>query len=795
MDPASVIGVIGVVLQITKTIYAYGDAVLEYKNEVARLRSELFGMHAALTQIEQDLSLVGNDGRHTLASPNLKSLQLRQMLDETHTILEQLANTLQEDISRSRRLARRIIWPLKRPQIQDLATHLERLKSFFILATIRDTLEATRDIQLSIQALRQSIQDIQQSKEEQTLYMDAIRWLNPGDPQSIHTAASSARLDGTNSWFITGPFDNWVSGTSPLLWLNGKPGSGKTCLTAACVHKLQQKRCAVAYFYCSYNDLSSQEPHRILSSLIVQLCQSQPTARRFLVSAYDKVKSQNSLPNAPDIKTLIDLFGQMTNTLNSTFFILIDGVDECGKNLAIVLRAIFQIATEGKRARLMLSSTENVAHIIQESISKSKLTPNTVSMDLGKVSGDINDYINTQFSQQPKLKMLRRELRASLIERLQRQHHGSFRWTCTIDDLTRRHTPKAIEKALDGVAPTLGEIYMGILQGVPDDMVQAAASMLQCLVSSLRQLTISELSEAVSFTFSDDFDEDDRLIEPEAVVHSLYSLVHYDLSSQRIELAHSSVRDFLTSPELTGKYHVDSVKANIDMSRICVHYLTLPSFEQVCSDQEDLNARKQDWPLLEYASAFWTRHIRVSPQESGEHLTAFSRFAASSDLRAGGNFAAWYQVIYPQGNPRVWSTKPLYMCAREGLIEPLRTLLATCTRDQIEHRGGARGSTALHVAATYGETEAVKLLLAAGADPNEHNDAGENGIQWAALYDHTETVRLLLEAGALPDLLRPESNPELHEQMVRHSLVPSSRHLGTEGSGKPGSPKKLEAVS
>ncbi|THW30777.1 ankyrin repeat protein [Aureobasidium pullulans] len=593
MDPASVIGVIGVVLQITKTIYAYGDAVPEYKNEVARLRSELFGMHAALTQIEQDLSLVGKDGRHTLASPNLESPQVRQMLDETHTILEQLANTLQEDISRSRRLARRIIWPLKRPQIQDLATHLERLKSFFILATIRDTLEATRDIQLSIKALRQSIQDIQQSKEEQTLYKDAIRWLNPGDPQSIHTAASSARLDGTNSWFITGPFDNWVSGTSPLLWLNGKPGSGKTCLTAACVH---------------------------------------------------------NLPNAPDIKTLIDLFGQMTNTLNSTFFILIDGVDECGKNLAIVLRAIFQIATGGKRARLMLSSTENVAHIIQESISKSKLTPNTVSMDLGKVSGDINDYINTQFSQQPKLKMLR-----------------------------------PIEKALDGVAPTLGEIYMGILQGVPDDMV--------------------------------------------------------------------------------------------------------------CSDQEDLNARKQDWPLLEYASAFWTRHIRVSPQESGEHLTAFSRFAASSDLRAGGNFAAWYQVIYPQGNPRVWSTKPLYMCAREGLIEPLRTLLATCTKDQIEHRGGARGSTALHVAATYGETEAVKLLLAAGADPNEHNNAGENGIQWAALYDHTETVRLLLEAGALPDLLRPESNPELHEQMVRHSLVPSSRHLGTEGSGKPGSPKKLEAVS
>lgn len=37
MDPANVIGVIGVVAQTIKLIYQYGDSVAECKAEVARL--------------------------------------------------------------------------------------------------------------------------------------------------------------------------------------------------------------------------------------------------------------------------------------------------------------------------------------------------------------------------------------------------------------------------------------------------------------------------------------------------------------------------------------------------------------------------------------------------------------------------------------------------------------------------------------------------------------------------------------------------------------------------------------
>jgi hypothetical protein len=109
MDPASVVGVIGVVGQVISAIYAYGDAVLDYKSEVARLRSELFGMQPALTQIEQDLTLASKCGTLALKSPNLGPTHFQRTLHETHAILAQLVNALDDGITNFHRNAKRLV--------------------------------------------------------------------------------------------------------------------------------------------------------------------------------------------------------------------------------------------------------------------------------------------------------------------------------------------------------------------------------------------------------------------------------------------------------------------------------------------------------------------------------------------------------------------------------------------------------------------------------------------------------------------------------------------------------------
>ncbi|XWW94076.1 hypothetical protein V2A60_002018 [Cordyceps javanica] len=748
MDPSSVIRVIGVIAQVTQAIYVYGDAVKECKTEVAQLRCELFGMQAALKQMEQDLKLVQqNSSLHSVHSPSLYSPQCQEMLSETHQVLLQLANSLQVGSAKHESITRRLVWPLKRPQVKSLATHLERLKTFFILAVTQDSLQATQDIQYSLDALSESVQEIRQTHEEQTVYLDAMNWLGPCDPNVAHTTASACRLVGTNSWFLEEAFQDWVSETVPVLWLKGKPGSGKTCLMSACADRLLQSGCSVAYFYCSYNDSLSQEPRSILGSLITQLCRQHASVRSVVLAAYQESKSRNSLHNMLQVPMLISLIRKVMPALSKDVFFFVDAADECGDNLVMALDALFQLVTgHDQHIRLMLSSTENVAQTIIDSIS---------------LHGVLT------------------------MQKIQSQHQGSFRWTsCTIDDLLRRATPKAIKSALDGVASTLGDIYTAILHNISGDMADVARSMLQFLVSAMRPLTLNELGEAASLVLTDDFGEDDRLIEPEAIVHSLHSLVHYDTGSQRIELAHSSVRTFLTTPDLSGAYFIDPIAANTAMSRACLYYLALPPFQHTCIDETALEARKRAWPFLEYSACFWTRHARAmvpSRCDSDEHYLAhFIKFAGSA-----GHFAAWYQCVYPQGGPEIWATPPLYMCAREGLVAPLRVLLARCGRNELEQRGGARGSTALHVAATYGEVEAVRLLLAAGANPNERNVMGESGIQWAAFWKHDETVQVLLEAGASPDLLLTyETNAELHDSMVLHAQALSPRHTGKEEGSK-----------
>ncbi|KAM3427845.1 hypothetical protein MY4824_009198 [Beauveria thailandica] len=785
MELASVIRVIDVVTEVTQAIYVYGNGIKECRTEVAQLRCELFGMQAALTQMEQDLKFMQeNRSTHFVTSSNLQSPQCQDMLDETHLVLGKLAETLRTGPSRTRQLTTKLTWPLKRPQVQALATHLERLKTFFILAVTRDSLQSTQDMQCSVDAIFQSVQELQQTQEKEAVYLDAMKWLAPSDPSIAHATASSCRLAGTNSWFLNKTFRDWASGTAPFLWLKGNPGSGKTCLLSACADRLLQSGCLVTYFYCSYNDSSSQEPRNILGSLVAQLCQQRAVIRHAVLSAYQESKSRNSLIDLVQVPMLLSLIERITRALSDEIFLFVDAADECGDNLAAVLEALFKAVTNGVsgRVRLMLSSTENVAQTIRDNVTLHRVPTNEVKLDVAMVSNDINAYVTNRFARESKLKRLRPDLQASLIKTIQSQHQGSFRWTsCTIDELLRRTTPKAIKSALDGVASTLGDIYMGILRNIPSDMTDVARCMLQYLVSAMRPLTLGELGEAASLVFTDDFGEDDRLIEPEAIVHSLHSLVHCDAGNDCIELAHSSVRIFLTNPELSGSYYVDPAAANSVMLHACLYYLALPPFKHTCPDEDVLATRKREWPFLEYAACFWTRHARaMTPPYCDEqsYLALFSKFAASA-----GHFAAWYQCIYPQGGPQIWGTRPLYMCAREGLIAPLRALLAICGPDELERRGGARSSTALHVAATYGEVEAVRLLLAAGADPNERNAAGESGIQWAAFWHHDETVHVLLEAGASPDLLTYQANPELYTRMVLHSQTSLSRHAGAEEDG------------
>ena len=66
------------------------------------------------------------------------------------------------------------------------------------------------------------------------------------------------------------------------------------------------------------------------------------------------------------------------------------------------------------------------------------------------------------------------------------------------------------------------------------------------------------------------------------------------------------------------------------------------------------------------------------------------------------------------------------------------------------------GATAIAFAADFGRTEAVRILLDAGADPNALNKNGSSPALGAAFFGRPECLRILLEAGADPTIADEE---------------------------------------
>jgi ankyrin repeat protein len=60
------------------------------------------------------------------------------------------------------------------------------------------------------------------------------------------------------------------------------------------------------------------------------------------------------------------------------------------------------------------------------------------------------------------------------------------------------------------------------------------------------------------------------------------------------------------------------------------------------------------------------------------------------------------------------------------------------------------GDNPLHVAAIWGDSEAIALLIRAGADVNSVGDMGYTPLLHAVTYGHLAAVRVLLATGASP---------------------------------------------
>jgi len=177
------------------------------------------------------------------------------------------------------------------------------------------------------------------------------------------------------------------------------------------------------------------------------------------------------------------------------------------------------------------------------------------------------------------------------------------------------------------------------------------------------------------------------------------------------------------------------------------------------SDSSDHNG----WTSLHLAAHFGHEPVvrllleRVDPEPSDDtqwtplHHAAQSNYATIASLLLSKNVNA--DAFTKAG----WSA--LHIAASKGHSETVRVLLEKAEANL--PIGDGDGRTPLHLAASSGHAETVRVLLAK-ADPTVTTKDGKTALHFAAENGHAEVTRALVEAGAPVSGLTKDGHTPLH---------------------------------
>ena len=384
MDPVSIIGVVAAIQQLLLSVYSYGQGVRECKNEINALCSELLALKSPLEHIQlnfdvgflttdnsQDIESdeLLRDAQAALSSSMISSVEFQQMLQNADDAVQEILERLSIRPGKLKSSLRKLVWPLNKVEIKRRIEHFDRLKSWFILATTTDNYAMCRESYLkicSIDMRSQRQESLQEKRATEKLQQDIRAWLAPSDPYDAHDAALNKHVKGTGSWFLDGPLVDFVeNGDAKILWLAGKPGSGKTVLLSAAIEAVQDRctmngeSCPIIFFFCCFTNHDSQEPFNILGSILIQLYDTVPELWKTVEYEYAKRKmTPHREPRRFEITILEELLLEGFK-LAPKAFLFLDAINESKENETI-LASIKRIQTQ-RPVRIMISCTEEIA--------------------------------------------------------------------------------------------------------------------------------------------------------------------------------------------------------------------------------------------------------------------------------------------------------------------------------------------------------------------------------------------------------------------------------------------------
>ncbi|KAK0113992.1 hypothetical protein ONS96_014838 [Cadophora gregata f. sp. sojae] len=518
------------------------------------------------------------------------------------------------------------------------------------------------------------------------------------------------KQDMTGLWFTEGDeFKAWMSKRNSTLWLSGVPGAGKTILFSSIVDKLQRaigENAVMAYFCCDYRNPVKQDATMIIRSLIRQFAEHNDLCFDKLEEFYEFHSSDDkvTLPTQRDLVTmLIDMSEDVDDAL-----ILIDALDECLTERAAVIKLLRDLNIQSQKIKTLFSSRDEV------DISAQLQGYTTVSM--AENTSDISRYVKSELKVKEWAKDLGQKEKESIKDSLIEPAGGMFRLVaCQLDALAKCKTAASRRKVLKTLPRDLSETYSRILKHIDSTEIAdnrvIVQRVLRWVTWAAEGLSSQQLQEAIAINAGNE-ELDPDVITPESDILDLCSSRVRCNPTGIIELAHATVKEFLTTIPPTSEYYFYHVDEKSDMEEpavTCLTYLCLDNFGE-----------DRDWDSESISS--------------GSTRISFNSKITGSDQPEKPDVVLWYHFLdhaaknwdYYAGkvtencSPVLALEKVLFTSAKSPQFLNWAKHRLEPTKYRRNYDGGLLAeSTTLQLVALLGRTATSQWLIDQGSDVNQ----------------------------------------------------------------------------
>ncbi|MCJ1262416.1 hypothetical protein MMC22_002286 [Lobaria immixta] len=456
-----------------------------------------------------------------------------------------------------------------------------------------------------------------EARKTQQEYENGV-WLKHADFGTHLHKLRQVHISGTCQWFLKcQPYLEWrdtvsnssasSASTSNFLWIQGKPGCGKSVLASEIIRDLHSLGGSVVlYIFCKHDDEAKNTLESILRNLIFEMLEWSPLRQAFhrlVLNARLNEKAQY----AQSIEILWNLFTEMIDKMD-VIHCIIDGLDECQSSeseraffLSRLVKIFNQRAPDAKLvliSQLRLSESKDNSSFWME-----------FSIEPSSVRDDIELLATTQIESSKVLKT--HPEKANLLKQLVLRSNGMILWTkLMIKELEAGHWN--IQDVLEKPPEGLLEMWQSVLQRISHYGLgtEKLSRTLQLILAAARPLSHEELALSLAVVQGlrqhEDYDtRGDATAEGRLVVQELSPLL-VSMPDNTVQLSHSSLKDYLFSQgvlPVSRYFNFNEQDSHAQMSIVLINYMSFQSF------QAGLNEQLQSkYFLLEYATRWLVYH-------------------------------------------------------------------------------------------------------------------------------------------------------------------------------------------